>query len=52
MSGAADSYALFAFPPDLAVKHYIQSLPEMTVFVNNMKYDSHSCNYPTNAYPQ
>ncbi|KAG1782231.1 isoprenoid synthase domain-containing protein [Suillus placidus] len=36
MSGAADSYALFAFPPDLAVKHYIQSLPEMTVFVNNM----------------
>ncbi|EIN06376.1 terpenoid synthase [Punctularia strigosozonata HHB-11173 SS5] len=35
MSGASETYALFAFPSDLPLQTFIQCLPEMMVYINN-----------------
>lgn len=35
MSGASETYALFAFPPHLPLKSYLPALPDMMVFINN-----------------
>ncbi|KAF5373373.1 hypothetical protein D9757_009757 [Collybiopsis confluens] len=35
MSGASETYALFAFPATVPVEDYIQALPELMIFINN-----------------
>jgi hypothetical protein len=37
MSGASDAYSLFAFPPGLPIRCYVQAIPDMVLFVNNVK---------------
>lgn len=37
MSGASDAYALFVFPPDVPIQSYIQAIPDMVLFINNVK---------------
>lgn len=37
MSGAADAYGLFAFPRTLRLDSYVQALPEMINYINNVK---------------
>ncbi|EDR03562.1 uncharacterized protein LACBIDRAFT_331339 [Laccaria bicolor S238N-H82] len=36
MSGASETYALFAFPPQIPMPFYIQALPEDMMFINNV----------------
>jgi hypothetical protein len=38
MSGASETYGLFAFPNSIPVQSYIQALPELMIFINNGKY--------------
>lgn len=38
MSGASETYALFIFPPELALTAYLQALPDLMVYINNGKY--------------
>ncbi|KAH7921311.1 terpenoid synthase [Leucogyrophana mollusca] len=35
MSGFAEAYAIFAFPPELPLEDYIQAIPDMMIFINN-----------------
>ncbi|KAF8520312.1 terpenoid synthase [Gautieria morchelliformis] len=35
MSGAADAYALFAFPPELALPTYIQAFPDVRIYIDD-----------------
>ena len=37
MSGAAEAYALFVFPPECPIEDYIQAFPEMTLYLDNAK---------------
>lgn len=37
MTGASETYALFAFPPGMAVSGHIQALPDIMTFINNGK---------------
>jgi hypothetical protein len=37
MSGAADAYCLFAFPRALRLDCYVQALPEIVNYINNVK---------------
>ncbi|KIY51852.1 terpenoid synthase [Fistulina hepatica ATCC 64428] len=35
MSGASETYALFAFPPELPLRSYLQALPDLMIYINN-----------------
>jgi hypothetical protein len=48
ISGASEAYALFGFPPELALPTFIQALPEVMIYINNGKYIIHP---PPTALP-
>lgn len=37
MSGASECYALFTFPPGLPLNSFVQALPDMMTYINNVK---------------
>lgn len=37
MSGVAEAYSFMVFPREIPLNDYIQAIPEMTLFIHNVK---------------
>lgn len=43
MSGVAEAYSFMVFQREIPLNDYIQAIPEMTLFIHNVKYVPLTC---------